>query len=390
MPPLLTEFLRQLPLYTLYVLVGGILALLVVRPLIRNTNLPQWLRETSFVDDVLWAIRIEVVVIVVVGSILTLAEGRFSLQTWGTFLVTGLALGSVYALIALGYTLVYGILFMINFAHGDVFMVGMFIAYFVALALDASGFLNSQPILAILILFAVASLTSTATNVTVERIAYRPLRGAPRLVPLITAIGASFFLEYAALGLFGSDVKRYPAVEILSGTFSIFGFPLLRVQALVIVAAIVMMIVLYWFVQNTKTGKSMRAVAEDKSVAALMGINVDGVIATTFAIGGALAGVAAILYAQTFGQFSFLVGFVPGIKAFTAAVLGGIGNIRGAMLGGLFIGIIEAVGPTLFFSGLDVPSYVQLNNVIAFTMLVVVLIFRPTGILGEQLSEEKA
>jgi branched-chain amino acid transport system permease protein len=386
----LSGFFRQLPLYSLYVLGGAIIALVIVRPLIQGTNLPRWLRESSFVDDVLWAIRVEVVVIVLAGSILTIAAGRFDLPTWGRLLVTGLALGSVYALLALGYTLVYGILFMINFAHGDVFMVGMFMAYFVALPFASSGFLNAQPILSLLILFLIAGIASSGTNVIVERVAYRPLRGAPRLVPLITAIGTSFFLEYAFLGLFGSDVKRYPDIEMFQEQVKILGVTVLKAQVLVIAAAIIMMIVLYWFVQSTKIGKSMRAVAEDKAVAALMGIDVDRVITMTFAIGGALAGIAAILYVQIFGQFNFMIGFIPGVKAFTAAVLGGIGNIRGAMLGGLVLGIIEAVGPVLFFSGLDVPSYVQLNNVIAFTMLVVILIFRPTGILGEQLSEEKA
>lgn len=383
-------FFRHLPLYTIIALVVWIFGLFIIRPIIRNTNLPHWLRETTFVDDVLWAIRIEVVVIVIAGTILTLMSQRFTGADWGTFFITGIALGSVYALIALGYTLVYGILFMINFAHGDVFMIAMMIAYFVALALNGIGLTNGLPLVTLLILFLVASAVGGITNYTVERIAYRPLRNAPRLVPLITAIGASFFLEYTALGLFGSDAKRYPDIEALSGYWDVFGARLLKAQALVIVSAVVMMVLLYWFVQNTKIGKSMRAVAEEKNVAALMGINVDGVISMTFVIGGALAGVAAILYAQLFGLFNFLVGFIPGVKAFTAAVLGGIGNIRGAMLGGLVLGIIEAVGPPLFFSGFGVPSYVQLNNVIAFTMLVVILIFRPTGILGEQLSEEKA
>jgi len=226
-------------------------------------------------------------------------------------------------------------------------------------------------------------LTSMITAVLLERIAYRPLRNAPRLVPLITAIGASLVLQYSFRGFYGSSVRAYPSVDIFSGTITILGIPFLKSQLLVIVTAAVLMLALYYFVERTRTGRSMRAVSEDKEVAAMMGINVDRVIVTTFAIGGLLAGAAGILYALIFNQVFFLMGFVPGIKAFTAAVLGGIGSIPGAMLGGLTLGVLESVGPFLLLSGFGVPSPNQLKDVIAFSMLVLVLIFRPTGLLGK-------
>jgi len=221
-------------------------------------------------------------------------------------------------------------------------------------------------------------------------VAYRPLRRAPRLVPLITAIGASFFLQYTFRGFYGSGVKVYPDIEMLKGEISIFGFEILKIQAVVVVSAVLMMAGLWWFVQLTKTGKAMRSVAADKDVAALMGIDVDRVIVVTFVVGAALAGAAGLLYSLLFRQVAFRMGFVPGIKAFTAAVLGGIGNIPGAMLGGFFLGFIESLGPNLFLEGLGIPAPNQLTDVIAFTMLLLVLILRPSGILGEQITEKKA
>jgi branched-chain amino acid transport system permease protein len=241
-----------------------------------------------------------------------------------------------------------------------------------------------------LIVTAASMLTSLVIAVLVERIAYRPLRNAPRLVPLITAIGASFALLYIFRGLYGAGVERYPDLAIFSGQLSLAGVRVLRTQAVVIVAAVVLMSLLYAFVMLSKTGKAMRAVSEDKDAAALMGIDVDRIIATTFALGGALAGAAGVLYALIFGKVRFDMGFVPGIKAFTAAVLGGIGNVPGAMVGGVFLGVFESVGPSLFLDGLGIPAPYQLKDVIAFTMLVLILIFRPSGILGERLATKKA
>jgi branched-chain amino acid transport system permease protein len=325
----------------------------------------------------------------------------YGADDWVSFIVFGLAQGGVYALIALGYTMVYGVLLMINFAHGEIFMSGTYIASYVAIALDRSGFLDEQPLLSLLIIFGVAITVSVSLAVLLERIAYRPLRRAPRLVPLITAIGASFFLQYSFARLFGSGMKRYPDVKALSGAWDfqdvkllgilqVQNLKILHIHLVVFATAVLMMVGLYWFVQRTKTGKAIRAVAEDKDVAALMGIDVDQAIVTTFVIGAALAGAAGVLFALYNKQCTHTMGFIPGLKAFTAAVLGGIGNIPGAMFGGLFLGIFESVGPTLFFDGLGVPSPSQLKDVIAFIMLVVVLIFRPHGIMGEVLAGKKA
>jgi branched-chain amino acid transport system permease protein len=269
-------------------------------------------------------------------------------------------------------------------------MGGAFTAYHAAAALNKSGFLRENTLVAILILFAVAMTTSVLLGVLVERIAYRPLRRAPRLVPLITAIGASFVLQYMFKGLYGDQFKAYPEIQALKGSFTYGDLNITRIQVVVILAAAFLMLGLYLYVQYTKAGKAMRAVSEDKDIAALMGIDVDAVIVRTFVIGAALAGAAGILYALTFRQVSYLMGFFPGIKAFTAAVLGGIGNIPGAMVGGIFLGLFESVGPILFLDGLNVPAPYQLKDVIAFSMLVLVLLFRPSGILGERLSRTKA
>ena len=354
-------------------------------------RLQRWLDGVSWVDLILAALRIIIIVLIVVGAFNTLTSGKYTASTWASLTISGLAQGSIYALIALGYTLVYGILLMINFAHGEVFMAGAFTAVFFAEWFDNTGFLNSYPIPAILILILIAAAVSTAVAVLLERIAYRPLRGAPRLVPLITAIGASFFLQYTFRGFYGSGFKSYPTVEALSGVIEVGSISVPVVQIFVFVAALVLMAGLYWLVEKSKVGKSMRAVSEDKEVAALMGINIDRVIVFTFAIGGALAGAAGVINGLYRPQgVNFFMGFIPGIKAFTAAVLGGIGSVPGAMLGGLFLGVIESIGPNLVLEGLGIDGANQLKDAIAFTMLVLVLIFRPQGILGERLSEKKA
>ena len=341
-------------------------------------------RRFSFVTLTLWLVAAVVLGAMILGSFLTLAEGRYTITQWRDLVINGVALGAVYALIALGYTLVYGILFMINFAHGEVFMAGAFTAYFAADALADVGLIDSNPIFALAIIFAVAMLTSMVIAVLLERIAYRKLRGAPRLVPLITAIGASLFLQYAFRGLYGSGVRSYPNVPLLDGSIDIAGIPFRTTQLMVIISAIVLMIGLWYLINRTRTGRAMRAVSEDRETAALMGINVDATIVRTFAIGGVLAGAAGVLYALIFSQVFFAMGFIPGIKAFTAAVLGGIGNIAGAMIGGFGLGILEQVGPNLFLTGFGVPGANQLRDGIAFAVLVIVLIIRPTGILGRK------
>ena len=341
-------------------------------------------RRITLVGLVLWAVRISVVVGVLAGSWATLSEGRLSGGAWFGLLTSGLSQGAIYALIALGYTLVYGVLFMINFAHGEVFMMGAFSGMFVAFGLASTGLLEDQPVLALLVILAAAMLTSMIVAVTVERIAYRPLRRAPRLVPLITAIGASLFLQYTAFGLFGPRVRRYPPVELLEGRIDLLGISITRIQLLTIVASLLLMIVLYYWVERTRSGRAMRAVSENKDVSALMGIDVDRVIVTTFAVGGLLAGAAGVLYAFLFNRVEFIMGVLPGIKAFTAAVLGGIGSVPGAMLGGVMIGMLENVGPQLLLLGFDVPSTNQLRDVVAFVVLVLVLVFRPTGLFGRK------
>ena len=338
----------------------------------------------DFVKLFLWTLGGGILLVAAWGAVLTLAQGRISPENWQSLVIAGIALGSVYALIALGYTLVYGILFMINFAHGEVFMWGAFTAWFTATGLDDAGILEANPLVAFLLTLATAMLVSMAIAVMLERIAYRPLRGAPRLVPLITAIGASLFLQYTARGFFGSGVRAYPGFGLFGGSVQLGPITISVVRLVVIVSAVALMFGLYFFINRTRTGRAMRAVSEDKDVAAMMGINVDRIIVTTFAIGGLLAGAAGILYTLLFNQVHFYMGFLPGIKAFTAAVLGGIGNIIGAALGGLILGILEQVGPNLFLTGYGIPSPNQLQDVIAFTVLVLVLIFRPEGLLGRK------
>jgi len=349
-----------------------------------------WRERFSGTDLVMWLIGAGIVASIIVGSVATLASGRYEGRHWFDFMVFGLAQGSVYALIAMGYTMVYGVLRMINFAHSEVFMSGPYTAYYVAAAFYRSGFLDSHPFLSLIVVFLVAMATSTLIAYLLERIAYRPLRNAPRLIPLITAIGASFFLQYMFRGLYGPGFQAYPVVKMLEGQWTFWGLRILKFQALVIVAAAVLMFALYAFIQRTRVGKAIRAVSEDKEAAYLMGIDVDKMISTTFIIGGMAAGAAGVLYAIMFKQVHFFMGFIPGIKAFTAAVLGGIGNIPGAMLGGIFLGLIESIGPSLFLDGLGIVAPYQLKDAIAFIMLVMVLIFRPTGIMGERLAVKKA
>jgi len=348
-------------------------------------------RQYTWIDVLLVLAQAVVMIVIAVGLFNTFRTGSYSTAQWATLVFAGLAQGSIYALIALGYTLVYGILLMINFAHGEVYMAGAFSTVFLAHAFDSSGFLNNNPLLAILILMVFSAGISTGIALLLERIAYRPLRNAPRLIPLITAIGASFALQYTFRGLYGTQFRAYPSVTWLSQTWSIFGFTVPRVQPVVFVSALALMFALYFYVERTKTGKAMRAVSEDKDVARLMGINIDRVIVSTFALGGALAGAAGIFNGlfRPAGVYYFM-GFFPGIKAFTAAVLGGIGSIPGAMIGGLLLGLIESLGPNLILEGLGIPGANQLKDAIAFTILVMILIFRPQGIFGERLAEKKA
>jgi branched-chain amino acid transport system permease protein len=342
------------------------------------------------VSGFLWGFRILIVAVILIGTINTISAGKYTSEQWIDFVVFGISQGSIYALIALGYTMVYGILRMINFAHGEIFMSGAFAAYFLATWLNTIGFVDANPALGLLLPILFAMIMSASIAMLVERIAYRPLREAPRLVPLISAIGASFFLQYTFRGFFGPGVYAYPPIKVLEGEWNIFGIGILKVQIVVAIAAAIMMAILYSIVMFTKIGKAMRAVSENKDTAALMGIDVNRIIVTTFAVGAAMAGAAGVLYSLIFRQVGFFMGFVPGIKAFTSAVLGGIGNIPGAMVGGLVLGIFESVGPSLFLEGLGIPRPYQLKDAIAYTMLVMILLFRPSGILGERITKKKA
>jgi branched-chain amino acid transport system permease protein len=304
------------------------------------------------------------------------------------YLVLGLTRGSLYSLIALGYTLVYGVLQLINFAHSEVFMSGAFGSYLVVNAVVG----NAQPpwygVVAVLLLgLTSGAIVGSSVAWTLERVAYRPLRrrGAPKLAFLISAIGASFFLSQLAGKLFNRlNNNNFPNYfNQNKHVIDIGGVYVTLMQAIVMISAVVMMLFLDTLVSRTKLGRSIRAVAEDAPTAALMGVNIDKTISRTFIIGGALGGAAGFLYGSAL-VFSNTMGFIPGVKAFAAAVLGGIGNIRGAMLGGLLLGIVEATLPTA-------PWYkpgwigIEWTDVVAFLVLVLVLVVRPTGILGERL-----
>jgi branched-chain amino acid transport system permease protein len=353
-------------------------------------RLQDWLRRASWVDWFLLGLRLLVIGVVGSGFISGLLHPRYSREDWFSFAAFGLTIGAIYALIALGYTMVYGILRMVNFAHGDVFMSGAYAACFSLLGCNRAGLLASHPALSMGLAVIGAVAVSAGIAVLGERIAYRPFRRSRSLAPLISTLGLSFVLEYSARGIFGAQNKSWPSFPAIDGSVALLGYSVPKTQIVVILAAVLTMIVLTLVVMRTRIGTAMRAVAEDQDAAILMGINVDRVIVFTFALGGMLAGVAGLLYGLVYKQVYFFMGFFLGVKGFGAAVLGGIGNIPGAMLGGFALGLVESLGPALFLDGLGVPSPYQLRDGIAYTMLVMVLIFRPRGLLGERLSTARA
>ncbi len=287
------------------------------------------------------------------------------------YLINGIGLGSVYAIIALGYTMVYGIAKMLNFAHGDVIMIG---CYTVFLTMTRYGM---DPYISV----ALSVVVCTLLGIMIEKIAYKPLRRATSLAVLITAIGVSYFLQNAALLLFGANTKSFsnvvnvPDITLADGALKISGTTIVTVAV-----CIVIMLVLTWFIKNTKAGQAMLAVSEDKDAAQLMGVNVNGTISLTFAIGSGLAAIAGVLFCSAYPTLTPYTGSMPGIKAFTAAVFGGIGSIPGAFIGGILLGIIEILGRAYISS--------QLSDAIVFAVLIVVLLVKPTGILGKKIHEK--
>lgn len=373
------------------------------------------------VDWFLLVMRVGLIAFIVIGLLGFVAQQIDPTNAWATWrhgdegaarlswaqfqglVVTGLSQGAMYGLIALGYSMVYGVLGFINFAHGEVFMIAAFTGFIMSTKFDQAGWWDSGAFIpAMLFTIVVATIVATIVAVVMERVAYRPLRGSPRLIPLITSIGVSFFLQNAVILLFGPGAKGYAPfpdwldkdrVNIWQIGESDTGVPeyLFSVEnkkLLVIVVAAISMAGLWYFVERTKTGKAMRAVAEDKEIASLMGINVDRTIVTTFAVGGAMAGIAGILWGILFKSVIATTGFLPGIKAFTAAVVGGVGNLGGAMAGGVSLGGAEALAPLMVLDpwGIEGPS--QLRDAVVFTLLILVLLVKPTGLFGERLSSE--
>jgi len=308
-------------------------------------------------------------------------------------LLDGLILGFMYALIALGYTMVYGVLEFINFAHSEIFITGAFVGVEILLGLKSAGLLDALPWVLVLLLILVAGMAiSGGLAVLVERVAYRPLRAAPRLIPLISAIGVSFFLQ-DAIRLVESIWNNafnlvYPTMEPLNHRFELTATIDVSVKSLVvIVAALIMLWGLHVLVNRTKIGTAIRAVAEDQAAASLMGINVNRIISLTFLIGGAMGGAAGVLFGVQYGLINPYTGFIPGLKAFTAAVLGGIGNIPGAMIGGLVLGLLEAFAAS-YLSLLTGGAFgAEYKDIFAFSILILILIFRPKGLLGEIVRE---
>lgn len=286
------------------------------------------------------------------------------------FLISGISLGSIYALIALGYTMVYGIAKMLNFAHGDVIMIGAYVAYVSILTL------NLSPFFAVLI----AVVTCTLLGILIERVAYKPLRNSSPLTVLITAIGVSYLLQNIALLIFGSKAVNFTSVVSLPAFEIVPGLTVTGETAVTIAVSVVIMAALMIFINHTKAGQAMLAVSEDRGAAQLMGVNVNGTISLTFAIGSALAAIAAVLLCSSYPVLSPYTGAMPGIKAFVAAVFGGIGSIPGAMIGGILLGVIENLSKAYISS--------QMSDAIVFLILIIVLLVKPTGILGKKINEK--
>nr|WP_320013153.1 branched-chain amino acid ABC transporter permease [uncultured Desulfobulbus sp.] len=293
-------------------------------------------------------------------------------------LTNGLAVGGIYALIALGYTMVYGVLKLINFAHGDLFTIGAYLGLTLLLSLglfDKIGALASVLVLVVMVMVLVAII-----GALLERVAYKPLRQSHRLTAVVSALGASIFFQNAVMAIYGPNLLVYPHDLLPRIAVNIFGVDIPLMRIIMFLASVVLMAALYFFIQKTKIGTAIRAVAIDQGAARLMGINVDRVIMLVFCIGPALGGSAGLMVGLYYGQINFNMGWMYGLKAFTAAILGGIGNIPGAMVGGLLLGVIEALGA----------AYISIawKDAISFCVLILILIARPTGLLGERVAEK--
>jgi len=294
-------------------------------------------------------------------------------------LINGITLGGIYALIALGYTMVYGVLLMINFAHSEIFMAGAFFGFFLLISFSKFSFLQNNLFLQLLLAFSISMCLTGILGVIIERFAYRPLRKASRLAPLISAIGMSIFLQNLFMLAVSPQAKPFPEVFPVK-SFQFGHLTINSLQIFIIIISLLLMVVLTYFINKTKLGMAIRATSSDIETAALMGINTNLIISLVFFIGAGLGGIAGILVGMYYGSIKYNMGFIYGIKAFTAAVLGGIGNIPGAMLGGYILGILESLG-TAYISS----TY---KDVFAFIILILVLIMKPTGILGERVQEK--
>ncbi|EFI35829.1 inner-membrane translocator [Desulfonatronospira thiodismutans ASO3-1] len=293
-------------------------------------------------------------------------------------LINGLAVGGIYALIALGYTMVYGVMRLINFAHGDLFTIGAYLGLTVLTSVAVTAYLG--PFLGVILLMMIIMCMVGVVGVVLERVAYRPVRQADRLSAVVSALGASIFLSNLVMLIWGPRFRVYPDDILPRITLNILGLDVPLMRILVLLASLILMGILYYFVQKTKTGTAIRAVAIDHGASRLMGINVNRIISLVFLIGPALGGAAGVMVGLYYGQINFTMGWAFGLKAFIAAVLGGIGNIPGAMIGGLLLGVIEALGAAFISTAW--------KDGIAFIVLILILIFRPTGILGERVADK--
>lgn len=293
-------------------------------------------------------------------------------------IINGLTLGAVYALIALGYTMVYGILQLINFAHGEVYMLGAYLGIIILGFLTSIGFTAISLPLAIIITLVLSMIFCSAYGMTIEKIAYKPLRNAPRLSPLISAIGVSIFLQNFVMLSQGATDRVFPPILKAEG-LTFLNARITYLQIFILIASVLMMVGLHLFIMKTKLGKAMRATAQDRKMASLLGIDIDQVISITFIIGSGLAAAAGVMVAMYYGLVNYFIGYVAGIKAFTAAVLGGIGSIPGAMLGGIILGLMEALGASYISS--------EYKDAFAFGLLIIILVLKPEGLLGRQVGD---